>query len=616
MLGVSAASQASQPGTAPAGPVVANQVLAWDIDPSPSGDDPIEVWKQACVDSPDACRVVLANFDGICPPGTLVGTGSSSTLNVTIPSGTPVACDDVKTALQQALDSISPTPQPTPEPTPTPTPTPTPQAPQPTSTGKPTTGDDATCDSTTDQGDKMACSSAKGLYNAFSSLNDLLNSGSGSGINGGGGGEVTPYGVAMGIGFILMVGALLWGAKSTVLDTERINGFEMLRGMGVRAAFFLPACTLIPGMAGLFREMITTPMTDYLKDKAGGFFGGFMQSFTNTLDDNVGPIKLLIGFGEAIPAIIIGVIGIVMILTLMVELLMSDLAVFILILVFPPAMGLSVDPRRRNLTTTVISGLVAVLFARPIVWLVLWGTLTGQKLLVHDWGGFEDLLSMIAVCGVASAAPGIVAMLIKPLVDGAMVGLMGGAASAGGRVIDKGASLPRQGVSDFKNFGPGKSDGGQNPAADSMGGGSPGGSKPASDAMSGGAGSAAGAGEAAGGGAAATAAGAGEAAGTGIGAAAGTGAGATAGAVGGPPGMAVGAAVGAAAGVAVGEAVGAVASTTAEVAEGAQQNGAGVVPSSVSDPAPPPSPAPPPRRGEVSTMPDWAGGTSSEWTGM
>ena len=296
--------------------------------------------------------------------------------------------------------------------------------------------------------DMVACQAGTGLGSTGDWIMGELNNGgntsdagpspvgTGAGDGSGGtGGQMTPYGVAMGIGLICMVGTLLWGIKGVVSDQGRsVRAWQVMGEMGIRASIFIPVVLVAPGIVGIFRDMITIPMSDYLYSQSGGFYGTLLTSFKETFADNFGPIDTFIikGVGSAIVFMIVAIIGIVLMIVLKIELLISDIGIMVALVFFPIAMGLAVDPQKRNLATNMITGVFIVLFTRPVVWLVMWTATFAQKLFIDtgQWDQLDQVLSLAGISGTCAAAPAIAGVIMRGLIASSLAGVMGGAVGA------------------------------------------------------------------------------------------------------------------------------------------------------------------------------------------
>jgi hypothetical protein len=342
---------------------------------------------------------------------------------------------------------------------------------------------------------QAACEGGAGVVQAAQGLSQIM---AGNGSTGLGGGSVTPYAVTMGLGFVLMVGSLLWGFKSAALDQGggSVKSWDLLGEMGIRAAAFIPVCLVVPGLVGIFRDMISIPMADWLHAQSGGSWDTIANSFAAQFAAQWQGWSTLLGGAKAVFSailyLIIAVVSIVLIVGLIIELIMADFGVFIMMVFFPLAMGLAVDPRRRNLSSNMIAAMFAVVFARPAVWLVMWIVSWANWKLAGQFTGWEQMLSMAAVAGIVATAPAIGGLLIKGVIESTLAGVMGGAAGMA-------RGIPGQigrGAGSVGRAGKGAMDVGSKLGAKGSGAASAGGAEGSSAPGAGGAGGAAGGGAA------------------------------------------------------------------------------------------------------------------------
>lgn len=175
------------------------------------------------------------------------------------------------------------------------------------------------------------------------------------------------YAACFGLGLLLMCGALMITiAKSS--EGRSVNGFMMLREAGTKSVFFIPLCTLLPGIVmALYNG--ADQMGEVMMKGAWDSFQRAQSEIESTLE---GSVMLGLVFTSPILLLLL-VLGIIVFgVMLLLELTIAHYALYVMTCLAPLAAGLSIHPRFKGVATKMFSGMVGVMLVKPALWLAMW----------------------------------------------------------------------------------------------------------------------------------------------------------------------------------------------------------------------------------------------------
>lgn len=181
-----------------------------------------------------------------------------------------------------------------------------------------------------------------------------------------------PYAVSFGIGGIILAITLMQGIAMSA-DGKKVSGWRLLGGVGLRSYIYFPAMLIAPALVSALSAM-TNEMAESLMGQAGTTMlenmGKLFLAFFNPLN-----VTKLAGntFAMGSIGILLSLILLVVaLLALVIEITVVQFSTYLLAILLPMGIALSISPKMRKVGSGIIGGLVAVLLIKPAIWFALW----------------------------------------------------------------------------------------------------------------------------------------------------------------------------------------------------------------------------------------------------
>ena len=246
-----------------------------------------------------------------------------------------------------------------------------------------------------------------------------------------------PYAISFGLGAIILAITLMQGIAMSA-DGKSVSGWRLLSGVGLRAYIYFPAMMIAPALVAALSAM-TNEMAESLMGEAGT---SMIHNLNLIFEAFVNPIQALntIAFGgpgSGVVALLLCLILVVIsLLALLIEVTVVQFSTYLLAVLLPVGIALSISPKLRKVGTGIISGLAAVLLIKPAIWLALWvgGTVLSGTLEQSP----EGILGSYTLQQLASIALTLAVLLISAaavplLAPSVLKWFFGGAAQAWSR---------------------------------------------------------------------------------------------------------------------------------------------------------------------------------------
>lgn len=181
-----------------------------------------------------------------------------------------------------------------------------------------------------------------------------------------------PYAVSFGLGGIILAITLMQGIAMSA-DGKKVSGWRLLGGVGLRSYIYFPAMLIAPALVSALSAM-TNEMAESLMGQAGTTMlenmGKLFLAFFNPLN-----VTKLAGntFAMGSIGILLSLILLVVaLLALVIEITVVQFSTYLLAILLPMGIALSISPKMRKVGSGIIGGLVAVLLIKPAIWFALW----------------------------------------------------------------------------------------------------------------------------------------------------------------------------------------------------------------------------------------------------
>lgn len=181
-----------------------------------------------------------------------------------------------------------------------------------------------------------------------------------------------PYAVSFGLGGIILAITLMQGIAMSA-DGKKVSGWSLLGGVGLRAYIYFPAMLIAPALVSALSAM-TNEMAESLMGQAGTTMlenmGKLFLAFFNPLN-----VTKLAGntFAMGSIGILLSLILLVVaLLALVIEITVVQFSTYLLAILLPMGIALSISPKMRKVGSGIVAGLVAVLLIKPAIWFALW----------------------------------------------------------------------------------------------------------------------------------------------------------------------------------------------------------------------------------------------------
>lgn len=181
-----------------------------------------------------------------------------------------------------------------------------------------------------------------------------------------------PYAVSFGLGGIILAITLMQGIAMSA-DGKKVSGWSLLGGVGLRSYIYFPAMLIAPALVSALSAM-TNEMAESLMGQAGTTMlenmGKLFLAFFNPLN-----VTKLAGntFAMGSIGILLSLILLVVaLLALVIEITVVQFSTYLLAILLPMGIALSISPKMRKVGSGIVAGLVAVLLIKPAIWFALW----------------------------------------------------------------------------------------------------------------------------------------------------------------------------------------------------------------------------------------------------
>jgi len=229
---------------------------------------------------------------------------------------------------------------------------------------------------------------------------------------------LVPYAVCFGLSLVVFAVALML-VTARAADGHKVNGIALLQQAGTRAFFFVPALTALP--AGVVAaQLVASNVTSSLMGPAGMQFLDLSREQLVKAADGVlkgGPLATVAGLaGGAIIMFLVVILVLIGFCMMAVEIVLAQLALYVVTCVAPFAVALSLYPAHRGLAAKLFGVLIGLVLVRPAFWLVLWvaGSLMSSTIAAGNL--LQTLLTMLVATIVGCAIPALAPMVLSHLV--------------------------------------------------------------------------------------------------------------------------------------------------------------------------------------------------------